>query len=348
MVEADAAALPAKKGDSCVREVPRLLTKEELRSLSKIDGGKVMLAFAVEILMVAAAIWLSEAMWFNPLTYLLAVIVVGTRISGIGGLMHEAAHYRVFKNRILNDVVGELMAFPTTASMAGYRNSHFAHHRELNSYKDPDWTRNLLHDDYEFPMPQYLFVRNLLFNFAGLRIRQQLGGFHDNPETRAIPALTARLRLAAFAGIFVASIVFGFWQLLLLYWVVPLLTAFLALRYLRIAAEHYGVRREDVLSETRTVIAPLWELILLAPWGLNYHLEHHLYPGITCFNLGKAHRILMTRAPYPERAHITYGYFRGLFGDLATVKPGERNAAIMALGLDRKHEPPDAALATDA
>jgi fatty acid desaturase len=343
MVEAQVTALTAKQGDTCVREVPRLLTKEEIRSLSEIDSGKVMLAFAAEILPVAAAVGLSEATWFNPLTYLLAVIVVGTRISGVGGLMHEAAHYRVFRNRTLNDFVGELMAFPTTASMAGYRNSHFAHHRELNSYKDPDWTRNLLLEDYEFPMPQYLFLRKVLLHVAGFRIRQQLGSFHNNPQTRDIPVLTARLRLAAFAGLLVASIALGFWKHLLLYWAVPLLTAFLAVRYLRMAAEHYGVRREDVLSETRTVIAPLWQLILLAPWGLNYHLEHHLYPGITCFNLGKAHRILMTRPPYAEAAHITYGYFGGLVGDLASAKPGERSAAIAALGLDRKTETRDAA-----
>jgi hypothetical protein len=56
----------------------------------------------------------------------------------------------------------------------------------------------------------------------------------------------------------------------------------------------------------------------------------------------------MTSTSYAENAHITYGYFRGLFRDLASVKPGERNAAIMALGLDRKDQPPDAALATDA
>jgi fatty acid desaturase len=342
MVETHVTALTAKQGDTCVREVPRLLTKEEIRSLSEIDSGKAMLAFAVEILLVAAAVGLSEATWFNPLTYLVAVIVVGTRISGVGGLMHEAAHYRIFRNRTLNDFVGELMAFPTTASMAGYRNSHFAHHRELNSHKDPDWTRNLLLEDYEFPMPQYLFLRNVLLHVAGLRIRQQLGSFHNNPETRDIPVLTARLRLAVFAGLLVASIALGFWKHLLLYWAVPLLTVFLGVRYLRMAAEHYGVRREDVLSETRTIIAPLWQLILLAPWGLNYHLEHHLYPGITCFNLAKAHRILMTRPPYAEIAHITYGYFGGLFRDLASAKPGERSAAIAALGLDRKAKTRDA------
>lgn len=341
MTDAHVEARSAKQGDACLREVPRLLTKEEIRSLSEIDSAKAMLALAVEILLVAAAVALSEATWFNPLTYLLAVIVVGTRILGIGGLMHEAAHYRVFRNRALNDFVGELMAFPATVSMAGYRNSHFSHHRELNSHKDPDWTRNLLVEDYEFPMPQYLFLRKVLLHFAGLKTRQLMGSFHNNPETRDIPVLTARLRLAAFIGLFAASIAFGFWKDLLLYWVVPLLTVFIAAGYIKRVSEHYGVRHEGVLSETRTVIAPFWQRFMFAPWGLNYHLEHHLYPGVTCFNLGKAHRILMSRPPYAETAHITYGYFGGLFGDLASTKPGERSAAIAALGLDRKAETQD-------
>src|SRR5947209_18412030 len=80
MDEAHVTALSAKQGDACLRDVPRLLTKEEIRSLSEIDSGKAMLAFAVEILLIAAVIALSEMAWFNPLIYLLAVIVIGTRI----------------------------------------------------------------------------------------------------------------------------------------------------------------------------------------------------------------------------------------------------------------------------
>jgi len=41
-------------------------------------------------------------------------------------------------------------------------------------------------------------------------------------------------------------------------------------------------------------------------------------------------------APDAEMAHITYGYFPGLLGELASAMPGERDAAIAALGLDRK------------
>ena len=69
----------AKKGDACLREIPRLLTKEEIRSLSEIDSGKVMLASAVEVLLIVAAVALSKATLFNPLTYLLALIVIGMR-----------------------------------------------------------------------------------------------------------------------------------------------------------------------------------------------------------------------------------------------------------------------------
>jgi fatty acid desaturase len=340
---AQVTTLSVKQSDTCLREVPRLLTKEEIRSLSEIDSGKVMLAFAVEILLVTAAVALSEATWFNPVTYLLAVVVIGTRILGLGGLMHEAAHYRVFRRRALNDFVGELMAFPTTASMAGYRNSHFSHHRELNGHKDPDWTRNLLIDDYEFPVPQYLFLRRVLLHLVGFKTRQLVGSFHNNPQTRDIPVLTACLRLAVLVGLFAASIAFGFWKHLLLYWLVPLLTVFIAVGYIKRVSEHYGVRHKGVLSETRTLIAPSWQLFWFAPWGLNYHLEHHLYPSITCFNLAKAHRILMTRSPYSETAQITYGYFRGLLSELASAKPGERNAALAALELDPKSEAQGAA-----
>ena len=46
------------------------------------------MAFACEILLVVAAIAISET-WFNPATYLLAIVVIGTRINGIGGLIRQ-------------------------------------------------------------------------------------------------------------------------------------------------------------------------------------------------------------------------------------------------------------------
>lgn len=309
-------ARSAKLGDDCVKDIPRLLTKEEIRNLSRIDSVKFSAAAMLEFGLIAAAIIVSET-WWNPVVYVLAVIVIGSRINGLGGLMHDAAHYRAYTNRKLNDFIGEIVALPTTASMAGYRNSHFAHHRELNSERDPDWTRNVGLEEFEFPAKHTTFLRRVGQYLSGLKLKASLGGFHKNKETRDIPAAIARARMFFFASLILMSIVFGFWKLILLYWIVPLATVFLAIRYVRNVAEHYAVEHEHVLNESRTVIAPFWELWLIAPWGLNYHLEHHLFPGVPCFRLAELHKILMTREPYPQIAHITHSYFTGLLHDVA-------------------------------
>lgn len=319
-------ARSAKLGDDCVKEIPRLLTKEEIRNLSKIDSVKFSAAALLEFGLIAAAVVISET-WWNPVIYILAFIVIGSRINGLGGLMHDAAHYRAYTNRKLNDFIGEIVALPTTASMAGYRNSHFAHHRELNSERDPDWTRNIGLEEFEFPAKPATFLRRVGQYLSGLKTKASLGGFHKNKETRDIPAAIARARMFFFASLLLMSVVFGFWKLILLYWIVPLATVFLAIRYVRNVAEHYAVEHEHVLNESRTVIAPFWELWLIAPWGLNYHLEHHLFPGVPCFRLAELHRILMTREPYPQIAHITHSYFTGLLRDVATHHDNKAPAA---------------------
>ena len=321
-------ARSAKLGDSCLRDIPRLLSKEEIRNFSQIDSVKFTAAGVLEYSLIAAAVWISE-IWWNPLIYALAVIVIGSRINGLGGLMHDAAHYRGYVNRQLNDFIGEILALPTSASMAGYRNTHFAHHRELNSEKDPDLQRMRGLKEYEFPAPPASVLMHILQYLSGLKIATALGGFHKDKDTRDIAAAVARARLFFFATLLVSSIVVGFWKLLLLYWIVPLMTVFLAIRYLRSVAEHYAVEHENVLNESRTVLAPFWERWLIAPWGLNYHLEHHLFPGVPCFRLAELHRLLMTRDPYPEVAHVTHGYFSGLLRDCAST-PDIQAAALIS------------------
>jgi len=311
-------ARSAKLGDICVRDIPRLLTKEEIRDLSRIDSVKFSAAALLEFGLIAAAVWISET-WWNPVIYVLAVIVVGSRINGLGALMHDAAHYRGYTNRQLNDFVGELLALPTSSSMAGYRNTHFAHHRELNSENDPDWQRNYGLEEYEFPAPprrmliqimQYLFWPQ--DRHRRVRLPQEQGNPRHSGRGRPRPIV---LLCRPFVFIGRAGLLAAVAALL----DHPALTVFLAIRYIRSVAEHYAVEHENVLNESRTVLAPVWELWLIAPWGLNYHLEHHLFPGVPCFRLGELHRLLMTREPYPQIAHITHGYFSGLLRDCASA-----------------------------
>jgi len=87
---------------------------------------------------IAAAIAL-VALWPNPLTWLIAVMVVGARQLGLAILMHEAAHGGIHANKAINEWVGQwLCAVPVGADLASYRSYHLQHHKFTQQPEDPD------------------------------------------------------------------------------------------------------------------------------------------------------------------------------------------------------------------
>ena len=59
---------------------------------------------------------------------------------------------------------------------------------------------------------------------------------------------------------------------------------------IRNIAEHAVVPdSDDPLRNTRTTKASLLERIFIAPYFVNYHLEHHLLFYVPCYNLPKVH-----------------------------------------------------------
>ena len=71
-------------------------------------------------------------------------------------------------------------------------------------------------------------------------------------------------------------------------WAATFMTSYMLVIRLRQIAEHAAVpdaNDPDPRLNTRTVTAPLWQRWLLAPNGVNYHLEHHLLPGVPCYRL---------------------------------------------------------------
>jgi len=79
------------------------------------------------------------AIWPNPLTWLIAVMIVGTRQLGLAILMHEAAHGGLHANKWLNEFLGQwLCAVPVGADLSSYRSYHLQHHRFTQQPEDPD------------------------------------------------------------------------------------------------------------------------------------------------------------------------------------------------------------------
>lgn len=308
-----------------------LVPAAELRELYGASARASVSALACDVVLIAATI--AGAVWIShPLTTVAAIILVGARQHALLVLMHEAAHCNLFANRRLNDVVGELLAATMFVSMASYRAEHLAHHRHLNSARDPDWIRT--HDptqrrapDWRFPMPAsriaWLLVRDLL----GLDSVQQLvdvwryaraGRAAGSDDDAAPPSVVPGwARLLGYAVLAAVLTIVGGWWVFLLYWMVPALTWLKMALRLRYMAEHFAIPGAADGDGTRTTLAPGWQRLLIAPHGIAYHVEHHLYPGVPCNRLPELHARVSAHGGFVGDQHLSKGGFGAVLRELA-------------------------------
>ena len=92
----------------------------------------------------------------------LAVVLIGGIQHRLAGLGHESAHYTLLKNKLLNDLVGDLFCmFPILVTVHFYRLFHLAHHQYTNDpERDPDLVTlggSKMVD--RFPMSRWEFIK---------------------------------------------------------------------------------------------------------------------------------------------------------------------------------------------
>ncbi len=77
--------------------------------------------------------------WDAPVLAL-TIVLVGALQHRLAGLGHEAAHYSLLGNKLLNDLVGDVFClFPILSTLHFYRLFHLAHHQYTNDpARDPD------------------------------------------------------------------------------------------------------------------------------------------------------------------------------------------------------------------
>jgi len=283
---------------------------DEIRALCELSSFQNVLYIGLEWLSIFLVIYATQK-FFNPITYFLAIVFIGSRFQALGVLMHEAVHYRLFKNRDLNEIVGEFLAWPLTLTMKGYRNSHLAHHQNLNTDKDPDW--NQWDKYYQFPKTRKQMFRSLIENalgvgfiydiYQGAFVHKEQAGVHNE-----IPRSLRICQVCFYVAIAALSIAFSFWPLLLLYWLVPLLTFTKFFDYVRAIAEHYPLDYSQGLKSSRNTFG--WQALITAPYNINIHLDHHLHPGVPWYNLGKLHALLMRDPAYRSNAENKTGHLQ--------------------------------------
>lgn len=253
------------------------------------------------------------AVWPNPLTFIAAFVVISGRQLGMAILMHDAAHRLLLPQGRLNDWVGHyLLGGPVGADLYAYRPYHLQHHRHTQQAQDPD-----LELSAPFPISRRSLRRKISRDLLGvtgyqrrlLQIRAGLGDPKDPWAMRWRRLLRAETPfLISNAALLGTLLLLGHGWLYLSLWWWPLLTGYQLVSRLRNIAEHAVVGpADDPLRNTRTTRAHWLARMTVAPYWVNYHLEHHLFVNTPCWNLPLAHTWLGQRGLWPQM-EIATGY----------------------------------------
>ncbi len=327
------------KSHGSVQRASDFFSRDEIANFIAPSPYRGLLLVAHCWLMIAA-IWVVGALVVGStlplvvkaLIVLLGVPLMGARQLGLAILNHDGAHFTLHPNRELNDWVSQwLLNRPLFGgSVIGYRKYHLNHHRFTQQDNDPD-----LHLSAKFPITKASFQRKLWRDLSGQTGLKQYGALIrasiDRGKTQhdisAGPGMGSSsdgfwrrfgpnlaINLVLVCGFAVA----GVWYLYFLLWVLPAFTWERLITRLRNIGEHAVVPdNNDRLRNTRTVLASWWERALIAPYFVNYHLEHHLLVSCPCFRLREMHETLIAKG----------------FGPSMETKPGY--AALLALALSK-------------
>jgi len=285
---------------------PRFFTNDEIRHFAERSNvmGALLVAHCWAVIAAAIALYVA---WPNPLTFILGVMVVGSRQLGLAILMHDAAHNALFKSRRMNEFAGSwLCGYPILADLAAYRTYHLKHHRHTQTEDDPDLVLSK-----PFPTTKASMARKIardLTGLTGLKLRyqqfvlwMQMAGDDDAIEasnSRSQSFSDPRLGPALLANgvLFFTCAAIGYWWVYPLFWILPLLTWYQLVVRMRNIAEHGVVEfSQNPLRNVRTTRAGPLMRLFLAPYWVNYHLEHHLIMHVPCWNLKKMHALMLDR-----------------------------------------------------
>lgn len=262
--------------------------------------------------LVVCAWWLIFAagalfvLWPNPLTYIVAAMLIGARQLGLAILMHDAAHGGLHPNLKVNNWVGEwLCAAPVGGRLESYRTYHLKHHRFTEQPEDPDLALSA-----PFPITRKSLWRKIVRDLTGQtflkqRTAQLFGNRKDGEVVNASTTHFLIVNAMLLAGLTAA----GYWWAYFALWIVPMATWLPLVTRLRNIAEHACVVvKDDPFTHARTTLANVFERLFIAPFWVHYHAEHHVFMHVPCYRLPRLHAELMDKG-YWSRMQIAPGYF---------------------------------------
>jgi fatty acid desaturase len=220
--------------------------------------------------------------------------------------VHELVHKSVFKTQALNRFFVRIYAFLGWIHFEHFYRSHVRHHQFT------------LHppDDLEVVLPLRILVRDFFktgfLNLRGMEhpmkttLRLARGKFEgewektlfpaDRPELSAPIIRWARILLVGHGLILLVSLYFGWYLLPVLVSLSPMYGSWLF--FLCNNTQHIGL--QDNVSDFRLccrtfTVNPMVQFLY---WHMNFHIEHHMYAAVPCYNLAALHKAILHDLPY--------------------------------------------------
>lgn len=289
-----------------------LLTPAQLSAVrTRSDGwGLALVAHAWGVMLGAAAVFV---WWPNVLTFVLAVVLIGSRQLGLLILMHDGAHGSLCHTPWLNRLLAQLFcAWPTFADTDVYRAYHLKHHTRTQQSDDPDFILTGYYPISRASLRRKL-TRDLIGRTGLAQRRAQLRQAWGPQELSALarvrhywralgPQTVTNLAMAWLAH------AAGHGWLYLTLWLLPLLTWQQLVLRVRNIAEHAVVRApDDMFGNARTTLANVLERALVAPYWVNLHLEHHLLMWVPCYRLALLRAYLIDNG-HADKIETEHGY----------------------------------------
>jgi fatty acid desaturase len=267
-----------------------VVSHDTLRRLHRRSGPRHALLATVVFAALAGAGWTAFVAGDLPGLWIPASLLVGFLVFALTTLLHEVVHGLVSARRRprLRTALAWLYAVPSGLSASQFSRWHLDHHRWLGD-AGGDPKRAHLSPKRNLRRVKALYATAALFPIYFRAARAAAASYE--------PALRRRIgieRLAstAFHLLAVTALVLaGGWSAALRVHLLPVFVVFPVAFTLNRLGQHYDVVPGDALRWGTLLRQSPYTWGLLFLWS-NYHLEHHLYPGVPCYRLPALRRAL--------------------------------------------------------
>ncbi|OSZ78929.1 hypothetical protein CAP35_11975 [Chitinophagaceae bacterium IBVUCB1] len=193
----------------------------------------------------------------------------------INVITHDASHYQIFNNKKMNDnIVNFLCAYTCLHDVQQYRKSHNVHHRSLHTDEDPDT------------------------EFYSLNVKKVLSDLLLITFAKQLLYNTSKVKKSVFVYLFQLIILSSFYMInddvpaailhYTIFFFYPMTGLFVLVIRIRTHIQHYSESNSTI---SRTTLPSFVEKLFIGQ-KMEYHMEHHLFPGIPYYNLIALHKKL--------------------------------------------------------